>query len=140
MDNFDLKKYLAENKLTTNSRLNEEDGEGIELKPVGRDTGVNLNLKKVKKMAEAEGYEVEVSDGNLLNIKQIDIKVPEAGTLIVAKNGEVFGDDNWGMEIKSEDDIYFAIKIYIEDQNDLSEPKGSFGEPWDSDYFGNHIK
>ena len=111
MDNFDLKKYLAEGRL-----FKEEDEEGIELKPVGRDTGRNLNLKKVKKMAEAEGYKVEVSDGNILSIKQIEITIPEAGTLIITKNGEVFGDGNWGTEINREDDIYDTIKSYIKDQ------------------------
>lgn len=29
MSNFDLRKFLAENKLTTNSRLNEENGKNI---------------------------------------------------------------------------------------------------------------
>jgi hypothetical protein len=81
---FDLKKYLTENKLTTASKLQEVeyDEEGnpyIEPKVVGRDTGVKLDLKKVKKMAEAEGYEVSVEEGNLLGIKSIKIEIPEAG-------------------------------------------------------------
>jgi hypothetical protein len=119
---FDLKKYLTENKLTTNSKLQEVeyDEEGnpfIEPKVVGRDTGVKLDLKKVKKMAEAEGYEVSIEEGNLLGIKSIKIEIPEAGTLVIKRNGEVFGDELWGDEMESENDILDVIQNFIKDQD-----------------------
>jgi hypothetical protein len=120
--NFDLKKYLTENKLTTNSKLqeveyDEEGNPSIEPKAVGRDTGVKLDLKKVKKMAEAEGYEVSVEEGNLLGIKSIKIEIPEAGTLVIKRNGEVFGDELWGDEMESENDILDVIQNFIKDQD-----------------------
>jgi uncharacterized protein YuzE len=126
MNNFDLKKFLTENKLTTASKLqeveyDEEGNPSIEPKAVGRDTGVKLDLKKVKKMAEAEGYEVSIEDGTLFSVKSINIKIPEAGTLTVTKNGEVFGDELWGAEMESDNDILDVIQNFIKDQDGYAE-------------------
>ena len=48
MDNFDLKKYLAENKLTANSRLNEEEAYVDPIKKEENDTLTEGRIHKLK--------------------------------------------------------------------------------------------
>ena len=136
MDNFDLKKYLVENKLTAGSRLTEANS-----KPE----------IKVENDVMYLDYSGSVGTSSFGNLKSPIIKVMKAGEeprdqkyMIYWK--EDSKDWEWergNMKRQLRNSIISYAKRYlpiIEDQNDLNEPKGSFGEPSDSDYFGNHIK
>lgn len=120
MDNFDLKKYISEN------RIMEEEDDSVELTQVGGDTGVKLPMKKIFKMLKREGYSPIVTKGNrITGINRIEVEISNnryttrwshCGTLIIDKNGQLFGDDLWGMDINSEDEIFPAIEEYYRDQ------------------------
>ena len=133
---FDLRKYLVENKLTAGSRLTEANS-----KPE----------IKVENDVMYLDYSGSVGTSSFGNLKSPIIKVMKAGEeprdqkyMIYWK--EDSKDWEWergNMKRQLRNSIISYAKRYlpiIEDQNDLNEPKGSFGEPSDSDYFGNHIK
>jgi len=124
MDNFDLKKYIAEGKL-----FEEEAEDGFkytEENPyiatmVGGDTGVNLPMRKIFKMLKDANYNPRITKGNkLTGISDIEIGVGDdnfsAGLLLITKNGQTFGDDLWGKDIKSETEIFPLIDEYYKDQ------------------------
>lgn len=92
----------------------------VTLKPVGRDTGVKLNIKSIKKQLEKDGYVVRYdNDSSMVNPKGINVFNPDSGhTLTIRRNGELFGDDNWGTEVKSEKEVIKALDQY---EKDLSE-------------------
>lgn len=92
----------------------------VTLKPVGRDTGVKLNIKSIKKQLEKDGYVVRYdNDSSMVNPKGINVFNPDSGhTLTIRRNGELFGDDNWGIEVKSEKE---AIKALDQYEKELSE-------------------
>ena len=117
MDNFDLKKYLAEGKLFEE----EEEPTSFTLPQVGGDTGIKLPMRKIFKMLKDAGYDPEITDGNrITGINDITIGVGDdkfsAGTLIISKNGQVFGDNSWGVDIESEDEIFSMIDEFYMDQ------------------------
>jgi len=117
MDNFDLKKYLAEGKLFKE----EEEPTAFTLPQVGGDTGIKLPMRKIFKMLKDAGYDPEITDGNrITGINDITIGVGDdkfsAGTLIISKNGQVFGDNSWGVDIESEDEIFSMIDEFYMDQ------------------------
>ena len=77
MNNFDLKKFLTENKLTANSRaLNESAASNLELKNIAKQ--LYLKFKKL-------GADVTLGASQ----KSVN-KAPENGT-----------DDNWGLDQKN---------------------------------------
>tara|TARA_B110000902_G_scaffold254818_1_gene319365 strand:+ start:18 stop:416 length:399 start_codon:yes stop_codon:yes gene_type:complete len=128
MDNFDLKKYLAEGKLFEE----EEDPITFTLPQVGGDTGTKLPMRKIFKMLKDAGYDPEITDGNrITGIKDITIGVGDdkfsAGTLIITKNGQTFGDDLWGKDIKSEDEIFPLIDEYYNDQLEMEKKRDDSG-------------
>ena len=83
-------------------------------KVVGRDTGVKLNIKSIKKHLERNGYKVDYAKGSsMVNPKYIDAFNPTSGNSItIGRNGELFGDGNWGAEVKSEKEFIKALKQY----------------------------
>lgn len=113
--------YLRMQKLAGLITENEENA--IELKAVGRDTGVKLNMRKVLNILKDNGYSYEIEDGNrFTGIKLIMVygkaggEVP--GHISIAKNGELFGSDLWGKDIKSEDELIPAIEQFYKDQKE----------------------
>lgn len=117
MDNFDLKKYLAEGRIFKE----EEDPIKFTLPQVGGDTGIKLPMRKIFKMLKDKGYNPEITDGNrITGINRIRIGVGDnnfsAGNLTIFKNGEIHGDDLWSDDIKSEDEIFSVIDNFYKDQ------------------------
>ena len=97
--------------------------EEVELSVVGGNTGVKLNMRKVYNMLKSLNFNPQIREGNRLFIKTIEIGVVDDdgydyGSLKISKNGELFGDDLWGYDIKSEDEILPAIEMYKKDQKD----------------------
>jgi hypothetical protein len=86
----------------------------IQLRQVGRNTGVKLNIKAIKKAIERAGYKVSYQKGSsILNTKGIDVFVPKVrGTLTITQNGELFGDGNWGTEVSSDKEAVVALKKF----------------------------
>lgn len=102
----------------------ESEEDAIELKMVGRDTGIKLNMRKVISILKNNGYHYSITDGNMLTgIKAVMTagKYGEGkpGHLTFTKNGEVFGDDLWGTEISSEDEVIPTIEQFYIDQEDI---------------------
>ena len=91
-----------------------DEDASIELKPVGRDTGIKLNIKAIKKHLEGKGYKVDYQKGgSMINPKGIDVFNPELGsTLTITRNGELFGDSEWGDEVSSEKEAVAALKRF----------------------------
>jgi len=88
---------------------------------VGGDTGVNLPMRKIFKMLKDANYNPRITKGNkLTGISDIEIGVGDdnfsAGLLLITKNGQTFGDDLWGKDIKSETEIFPLIDEYYKDQ------------------------
>ena len=109
-DNFDLKKYLAENKLL-------------------QDPPLKINMGDVYLILKTYKFNPEITDGNrITGIKSIDFGTydektgEDAGRLSVDSNGVVYGQDLWGTNIKSADEILDAIDHYRRDQKDLENP------------------
>lgn len=113
MDNFDLKKFLTENKLTTNSRLNEE----------AFDITKEVQLGDVLVDVQGDMYEVVAISPSQVELEPFNFK----------GDNSIFPDD-FGNDVSIED---FWQHLTAREEE---EPKGAFGEPSDSDYFGNHIK
>lgn len=107
---------------SVNEATKEEEGTSIELKPVGRDTGVKLNLRAIKKHLEKNGYTVNYSKGSsMVNPKVIDVFNPNTGnSIVIARNGELFGDGNWGVEVSTDKEAIQALKQF---ENELNESK-----------------
>ena len=117
MDNFDLKKYLAEGRLFKE----EEDPQVFTLPQVGGETGIKLPMRKIFKMLKDKGYNPKITDGNrITGINSIIISVGDnnssVGNLTIFKNGEIHGDDLWSVDIKSEDEIFSVIDNFYKDQ------------------------
>lgn len=113
MDNFDLRKFLAENKLTTNSRLNEE----------AFDITKEVQLGDVLVDVQGDMYEVVAISPSQVELEPFNFK----------GDNSIFPDD-FGNDVSIED---FWQHLTAREEE---EPKGPFGEPWDTNYFGNHIK
>ena len=123
MENFDLKKYLAEVSLTKESNNLSTSSEENPIHPtvVGGDTGVTLPMRKIFRMLKDANYNPRITKGNkITGISDIEIGVGddefEAGMLTITKNGQTFGDDLWGKDIKSENEIFHLIDQYYKDQ------------------------
>jgi len=95
----------------------------LEIKPIGSETGTKLNMHKVFKILKAEGYEPRITRGNRLFPKEITVwgkgREVDYGGMKITPNGELFGDDLWGIDIKSEEQVIPALQQYINDQRDL---------------------
>ena len=88
-------------------------------------TSVKLPMRKIFRMLKDAGYDPEITDGNkITGIKNITIGVGDdefsAGTLIISRNGQTFGNDLWGKDIKSENEIFPLIDEYYKNQLDYS--------------------
>jgi len=91
-------------------------------KEVGRKTGVKLNMRKIINILKNAGYPYSIDDGNKLFIKSVrtggkgdDV---DYGSIKITRNGELFGSDLWGKEIKSEEEVIPAIEEFVKSQKD----------------------
>jgi hypothetical protein len=106
MDNFDLKKYLAENILL-------------------QEASSKINMGDVFFILKVNKFKPEITDGDrITGIKTIDFGTyddktgEDAGRLKIDSNGRLYGQDLWGMTIKNADEILNAIDQYRKDQKD----------------------
>jgi hypothetical protein len=106
MDNFDLKKYLAENILL-------------------QEASSKINMGDVFFILKVNKFKPEITDGDrITGIKTIDFGTyddktgKDAGRLKIDSNGRLYGQDLWGMTIKNADEILNAIDQYRKDQKD----------------------
>jgi hypothetical protein len=111
MDNFDLRKYLVENRLM-------------------QDPPLKINMGDVYFILKTKGFNPEIIDGNrITGIKAIDFGTydektgEDAGRLRIDSKGAVYGQDLWGTDIKKADEILDAIDHYRRDQRDLENSK-----------------
>ena len=118
---YRFRQFLKEDE----SEHSEENPMVFTLPQVGGDTGVKLPMRKIFRMLKDAGYDPEITDGNkITGIKNITIGVGDdefsAGTLIISRNGQTFGNDLWGKDIKSENELFPLIDEYYKDQLDYS--------------------
>jgi hypothetical protein len=109
-DNFDLKKYLAENKLM-------------------QEASSKINMNDVYFILKTYKFNPRIIDGNrITGIKTIDFGTydektgEDAGMLRIDSEGAIYGQDNWGMDIENENEILDAIDQYRKNQKDLENP------------------
>jgi len=112
-DNFDLKKYLGENKLL-------------------QDPPLKINMNDVYFILKTYKFNPRIIDGNrITGIKAIDFGTydektgEDAGMLRIDSEGAIYGQDNWGMDIENENEILDAIDQYRKNQKDLEISKKS---------------
>jgi uncharacterized Rmd1/YagE family protein len=122
MDNFDLKKYLAEGRLYEENSSERK----IIVKKIGRDTGVKFNLKKITKILKKAGYPADIeregilpSNMDFVKTASDNLKKQDYGYIEIYRNGEIHGSDNWGTEISSEDEVIPALEKFLQDQESL---------------------
>ena len=130
MDNFDLKKFLVENKLTNNSRL---------LSEVEQSVQIANNLKKIKSTAEAVLVRAkrDLADlGKYAGIEKHKLNNPQAvkqqiGVLEdTLEKIEDYAGDGWAVDIedvareKSIPELQMMLKDLIEETEQLSTALG----------------
>jgi len=123
---YRFRQYLKENE----SEYSEENPMVFTLPQVDGDTGVKLPMRKIFKMLKDAGYNPEITSGNkVTGIKDITIGVGDdkfsAGQLTISKNGMTYGDDLWGKDIKSENEIFPLIDEYYNDQLEMEKSASS---------------
>ena len=86
----------------------------------------SVNMKDVYSILKANKLGPEIIEGNrITGIKAIDFgsydeKTGEdAGRLMIDSNGTLYGQDNWGMDIKNADEILDAVDQYRKSQAKL---------------------
>jgi hypothetical protein len=99
------------------------EGYSEEIKSIGSKKGTKLNMHKVFKILRAAGYEPRITQGNKIFPKEITVwgkgREVEYGGMQITPNGELFGDDLWGVDIKNEEQVIPALQMYINDQRGL---------------------
>jgi hypothetical protein len=90
---------------------------------IGRNTGVKLNLKKITKILKKAGYPATIEKEGILPSNEDGVITRDKlsvradyGYIKICRNGEIFGSDNWGIEITSEDEVIPALKRFLQDQ------------------------
>ena len=117
MDNFDLKKYLAEGRLFKE----EEDPITFTLPQVGGDTGIKLPMRKIFKMLKDAGYNPEIIDGNRITGINSIIKTgwvqKTYQDIVITTNGNKY-DFSWRSEFDQKNSKYGDIIFdYIHHHN-----------------------
>jgi hypothetical protein len=86
----------------------------------------SVNMRDVYSILKANKLGPEIIEGNrITGIKAIDFgsydeKTGEdAGRLMIDSNGTLYGQDNWGMDIKNADEILDAVDQYRKSQAKL---------------------
>ena len=108
MDNFDLKKYLAEGIFT---QENQE----------------KINMKRIYNILKTNDLGPKIIDGNrITGIKSIEFGTyneedrSDFGQITINSDGQMYGEDLWGFTIKDADELLDAINIFRKDQEELN--------------------
>jgi hypothetical protein len=75
-----------------------------------------LQMVKIYKLMKSKGFDPKVNEGNMFNIKTIEIAVPGAGMMKIARDGNLYGDYNWGADVKNETELLKKIEDFKVDQ------------------------
>ena len=125
MNKQDLKQLIKEEiskVLEADNIYDATEDDPYYAKEVGRDTGVKLNMRKIINLLKDAGYSYSINDGNLLFPKSIRTGMKEGdvdyGSIVITRNGEVFGSDLWGTEINSEEEVIPTIEEFRKDQRE----------------------
>lgn len=82
-----------------------------------------LNMQKVYKILKTAGYDPKISEGNRLLIKAITVwgkeRLVDYGGMKITPSGALYGDDLWGIDIETEEQVIPALNQYIKDQREL---------------------
>lgn len=70
-----------------------------------------IEMLKIFKLMKSKGYNPEVDEGNMLNLKTIRIGVPEAGIMKIARDGNIFADYNVGGDATTMDELLQQIDL-----------------------------
>lgn len=81
-----------------------------------------LNMQKVFKILKTSGYNPRIYDGNRLFIKGIEVtgkgNNADYGRVRISPSGALYGDDLWGMDIETEEQIIPALEAFVRDQRE----------------------
>ena len=90
----------------------------------------SINMNDVYFILKTYKFNPRIIDGNrITGIKAIDFGTydektgEDAGMLRIDSEGTIYGQDNWGMDIKNTDEILDAIAQYRKNQRDLENSK-----------------
>lgn len=70
-----------------------------------------FQMVKIYKLMKSKGYEPKVHEGNMFNIKTIEIGVPGAGMMKIARDGNIFADYNIGGDATTEAELLKQIDL-----------------------------
>lgn len=70
-----------------------------------------LQMIKIYKLMKSKGYNPKVNEGNVFNMKTIEIAVPEAGIMKIARDGNIFADYNVGGDATTMDELLQQIDL-----------------------------
>ena len=112
--------------------LSEEDVNIVTLPQVGGDTGIKLPMRKIYRMLKDANYEPRITKGNkVMGISDIEVGIGDddfsAGMLTITKNGQTFGDELWGKDMKSENELFPLIDEYYKDQLEAEKARDDRG-------------
>lgn len=98
-------------------------------------SGIKLNMKSVMDRLKKAGYRAEVEEGSrFTGIKSIKVFADgqggdgDYGSITIYRNGTAHGSDNWGMKLKSEDEVEASVEQFIKDQKKLPSRSGKVME------------
>ena len=80
-----------------------------------------LEMIKIYKLMKSKGYEVKVNEGNMFNIKTISVGIPGAGIMLIARDGNLYGDSLWGADVRTVDELLKKIEDFKKDQKHLNQ-------------------
>lgn len=70
-----------------------------------------LQMAKIYKLMKDKGYNPKVNEGNMFNMKTIEIAVPGAGMMKIARDGNIFADYNIGGDATTEAELLKQIDL-----------------------------
>jgi len=133
MNNFDLKQYLTENKLTTNSKLLNEEREN-EIEGIDMKTGIEINIENIEELFK-KGLFDNVYLNRDLEVEGLDNvpKTLEAKVYIIDKDLHL--DEKLTFH-----DVQIAYNSHDYDKEDPSSEINQYGEffLYNSELFKDH--
>jgi hypothetical protein len=69
-----------------------------------------VEMTEIYGLMKSKGYSPKINEGNLLNIKTIEIAVPGAGMMKISRDGNIYADYNIGGDAKTIDELLSKIE------------------------------
>jgi hypothetical protein len=70
-----------------------------------------FEMLKIYKLMKSKGYNPKVNEGNIFNIKTIEIGVPGAGMMKIARDGNIYADYLIGGDATTETELLHQIDL-----------------------------